>query len=93
MLHTGLAGSVELAPTFDDPVQQSVPLHEGQSALLGLNAAGEPESLIGKDALPAMGLRQMLRILSSYSVETFSGRKWRREKGNTFGIADSLHGL
>ncbi len=85
-------GSVELTPTFDDPVQQSVPLHEGQSALLGLNAAGEPVLLIGKDASPAMASRQMLRILSSYSVETFSGRKWRREKGNTFGIADSLHG-
>ena len=72
-------GSVELTPLFDD-LQRPISLHEGQSALTGLNVRGDPMVLVGKGEMPAIFARQMPKDLPALSIETIRDRARQRQK-------------
>jgi hypothetical protein len=72
-------GSVELTPLFDD-LQRPISMHEGQSALTGLNIRGDPMVLVGKGEMPAIFARQMPKDLPALSIETIRDRARQRQK-------------
>ena len=72
-------GSVELTPLFDE-LQRPISLHEGQSALTGLNVRGDPMVLVGKGEMPAIFARQMPKDLPALSIETIRDRARQRQK-------------
>jgi hypothetical protein len=78
-------GSVELTPLFDD-LQRPIVLHEGQSALSGLNVRGEQMVLVGKGEMPAIFARQMPKDLPAFSIETIRGRARQPGKNGAFKI-------